>query len=263
MARRTFPEGFKEQAVAYPGEHPEKSMKQCAEDLRIGYSTLRRWIDEASATVAKKKTTPAEAKAVTAQEMAEATEEQAPLEMENVDEALAEAAEVLEDLIQELDPVVVSGNGNAPLPEAGFTIEDAEQPTGTEALVADEPSVEQAEEEEEPSIGIEEKAPVEEHDELDDDPLFASIGSVMSGGAVPHDEDYAFRCKSHPSTYKDTAHMAGDVFVAVTAQIGNVIEGVTDGMSGMAERLALYQKRARLKKERRILKKEKEKRLKH
>ena len=43
MARRTFPEGFKEKAIAYPAEHPELSMKRCAEDLGIGYSTLRRW----------------------------------------------------------------------------------------------------------------------------------------------------------------------------------------------------------------------------
>ena len=98
--------------------------------------------------------------------------------------------------------------------------------------------------------------------EADDAPLFASIGSVMSGSAVPHDEDYAFRCKSHPSSYKDVQHMAGDVFVSVTAQIGNVIEGVTDGMSGVAERLNLYKKRHDLKKEQKLLKKEKEKRLK-
>ena len=48
MARRTFPEGFKEKAIAYPAEHPELSMKRCAEDLGIGYSTLRRWLDEAA-----------------------------------------------------------------------------------------------------------------------------------------------------------------------------------------------------------------------
>ena len=127
-----------------------------------------------------------------------------------------------------------------------------------------------AEIDEEPSIAVEvvddepsiEAASVPEKDEIDDDPLFASIGSVMSGGAVPHDEDYAFRCKSHPSSYKDVQHMAGDVFVSVTAQIGNVIEGVTDGMSGVAERLNLYKKRHDLKKEQKLLKKEKEKRLK-
>ena len=48
MARRTFPEGFKEKAIAYPAEHPELSIKRCAEDLGIGYSTLRRWLDEAA-----------------------------------------------------------------------------------------------------------------------------------------------------------------------------------------------------------------------
>lgn len=263
MARRTFPEGFKEKAIAYPAEHPELSMKRCAEDLGIGYSTLRRWLDEA-AEEAQNAVPAEESVAVEAVEAAPA-EEITPAEVIAVEEALADAAPVIEDLIQDLEPVVFAGD--APMPEAGFVVEDAAPAAEAEAAeeaapLAAETAAAEAEAEEEPSLEEVDAAPAPEKDEIDDDPLFASIGSVMSGGAVPHDEDYAFRCKSHPSSYKDVQHMAGDVFVSVTAQIGNVIEGVTDGMSGVAERLNLYKKRHDLKKEQKLLKKEKEKRLK-
>lgn len=237
MAKRTFPEGFKEKAIAYPKVHPEKTTKECAADLGIAYSTLRRWISEAK-------------------------EQAAAEEMASVDEALVEAAPVLEDVLDEMEPV--TPDETEALPEEGTVVEE-DQPAEeaeTEKVAAEadeEPSIAAEVVDDEPSI---EAASVPEKDEIDDDPLFASIGSVMSGGAVPHDEDYAFRCKSHPSSYKDVQHMAGDVFVSVTAQIGNVIEGVTDGMSGVAERLNLYKKRHDLKKEQKLLKKEKEKRLK-
>ena len=244
MAKRTFPEGFKEKAIAYPKVHPEKTTKECAADLGIAYSTLRRWISEAK-------------------------EQAAAEEMASVDEALADAAPVLEDVLDEMEPV--TPDETEALPEEGAVVED-DLPTEETVAEEDQPAEEAdaAEADEEPSIAAEvvddepsvEAASAPEKDEIDDDPLFASIGSVMSGGAVPHDEDYAFRCKSHPSSYKDVQHMAGDVFVSVTAQIGNVIEGVTDGMSGVAERLNLYKKRHDLKKEQKLLKKEKEKRLK-
>ena len=248
MAKRTFPEGFKEKAIAYPKVHPEKTTKECAADLGIAYSTLRRWISEAK-------------------------EQAAAEEMASVDEALVEAAPVLEDVLDEMKPV--TPDETEALLEEGTVVEE-NLPREETAIEMDQPAEEaEAEEDaaeidEEPSIAVEvvddepsiEAASVPEKDEIDDDPLFASIGSVMSGGAVPHDEDYAFRCKSHPSSYKDVQHMAGDVFVSVTAQIGNVIEGVTDGMSGVAERLNLYKKRHDLKKEQKLLKKEKEKRLK-
>lgn len=260
MARRTFPEGFKEKAIAYPAEHPELSMKRCAEDLGIGYSTLRRWLDEA-AEEAQNAVPAEESVAVEVVEAAPA-EETAPAEAAAVEEALAEGVPVLEDVLDEMEPVTL--DETEALPEEGAVVE-TDQP-------AEEAETEKvaAEADEELSIAVEvvddepsiEAASVPEKDEIDDDPLFASIGSVMSGGAVPHDEDYAFRCKSHPSSYKDVQHMAGDVFVSVTAQIGNVIEGVTDGMSGVAERLNLYKKCHDLKKEQKLLKKEKEKRLK-
>lgn len=237
MAKRTFPEGFKEKAIAYPKVHPEKTTKECAADLGIAYSTLRRWISEAK-------------------------EQAAAEEMASVDEALVEAAPVLEDVLDEMEPV--TPDETEALPEEGAVVEE-DQPAEeaeTEKVAAEadeEPSIAAEVVDDEPSV---EAASAPEKDEIDDDPLFASIGSVMSGGAVPHDEDYAFRCKSHPSSYKDVQHMAGDVFVSVTAQIGNIIEGVTDGMSGVAERLNLYKKRHDLKKEQKLLKKEKEKRLK-
>lgn len=261
MARRTFPEGFKEKAISYPAEHPELSMKRCAEDLGIGYSTLRRWLDEAAEEAAQRTPTAEEAVAAEVVEAAPA-EETAPAEAAAIEEALAEAVSVLEDVLDEMEPVTLDETES--LPEEGAVVE-TDQPAEeaeTEKVAAEadeELSIAAEVVDDEPSV---EAAPAPEKDEIDDDPLFASIGSVMSGGAVPHDEDYAFRCKSHPSSYKDVQHMAGDVFVSVTAQIGNVIEGVTDGMSGVAERLNLYKKRHDLKKEQKLLKKEKEKRLK-
>ena len=260
MARRTFPEGFKEKAIAYPAEHPELSMKRCAEDLGIGYSTLRRWLDEA-AEEAQNCSFFEEPVAAEAVEAAPA-EEITPAEVATVEEALADAAPVLEDVLDEMEPV--TPDETEALPEEGAVVEE-DQPAEeaeTEKVAAEadeEPSIAAEVVDDEPSV---EAASAPEKDEIDDDPLFASIGSVMSGSAVPHDEDYAFRCKSHPSSYKDVQHMAGDVFVSVTAQIGNVIEGVTDGMSGVAARLNLYKKRHDLKKEQKLLKKEKEKRLK-
>ena len=102
------------------------------------------------------------------------------------------------------------------------------------------------------------------YDELEDERLFSSIGLSMGSSANvhPHDEDYDLRCKSHPSAYKNIQHMAGDKIVSVSAQIGNVLEDISDGVSHVASRLGLYKKRHDLKKEQKLLKKEKEKRLK-
>ncbi|MEE0435961.1 MAG: hypothetical protein UDB11_11285 [Peptococcaceae bacterium] len=253
MAKRTFPEGFKEKAVAYPKEHPEKTMKECAADLEIGYSTLRRWINEAEeaaspvADVVEEKTVGAdenvaeetvekameETEQVTENEEAVAENvEEAQEEVTELEEALADAAEVLTDVLEETEAPVLESET---LPNEGETVLEADAV---------------------------EKVPAQEKDDIDDDPLFASIGASMGNAAnvLPHDEDYALRCKSHPSSLKDINHMAGDVIVSMSAQIGNVIEDVTDGLGGVAERLQLYKKRHDLKKTRKLLKKEKEKR---
>lgn len=44
MARKKFEEGFKENAIEYCKIHSDKTIKACAAELGIGYSTLRRWI---------------------------------------------------------------------------------------------------------------------------------------------------------------------------------------------------------------------------
>lgn len=246
MAKRTFPEGFKEKAVAYPKEHPEKTMKECAADLDIGYSTLRRWINEAEEAAASEETEKAALIEEAAQDevveeaeapeetVAEETVEAAKEEAAELEEALTEAAAVLADVLEETE---ATEEGD-PLAAAGETVSE---PETEEAAVIE---------------------TAEEKDEIDDDPLFASIGVGMGAASnvLPHDEDYALRCKSHPSSLKDINHMAGDVIVSMSAQIGNVIEDVTDGLGGVAERLQLYKKRHDLKKTRRLLKKEKEKR---
>lgn len=57
MARKKFEEGFKENAIEYCKIHSDKTIKACAAELGIGYSTLRRWIaqseDQAEASGAK------------------------------------------------------------------------------------------------------------------------------------------------------------------------------------------------------------------
>lgn len=105
MARRTFPEGFKEKAIAYPAEHPELSMKRCAEDLGIGYSTLRRWLDEAAEET--QNAAPAEEPVAAEAVEAAPAEEITPAEVATVEEALADAAPVLEDVLDEMEPVTL------------------------------------------------------------------------------------------------------------------------------------------------------------
>ena len=104
------------------------------------------------------------------------------------------------------------------------------------------------------------KAEEKEGVDDDDDYLFSSIGVGASRGtnSQPHDEDYDLRCKSHPSSYKNFQHMAGDRIVSVSAQIGNIIEDLAGGMSNVSERLGLYKKRHDLKKEKKLIKKEKQ-----
>lgn len=54
MARKKFKEGFKEEAVAYCKKNTDKTIKECANDLDLGYSTLRRWISQVEAENEKK-----------------------------------------------------------------------------------------------------------------------------------------------------------------------------------------------------------------
>ena len=114
MAKRTFPEGFKEKAIAYPKVHPEKTTKECAADLGIAYSTLRRWISEAK-------------------------EQAAAEEMASVDEALVEAAPVLEDVLDEMEPVTL--DETEALPEEGAVVED-DLPTEETVVETDQPAEE-------------------------------------------------------------------------------------------------------------------------
>ena len=48
--------------------------------------------------------------------------------------------------------------------------------------------------------------------------------------------------------------------MSVSAQIGNIIEDLAGGMSNVSERLGLYKKRHDLKKEKKLIKKEKQRR---
>ncbi len=240
MARRKFEDGFKERAVAYCHEHPEKTMKACAADLDIGYSTLRRWMTQVDDSEQKSSNEEVVVSKQPEQDVADvATEEQVPeetivAESDDADHAAddAEAPDAVEDVAEESEP--------AEVPE--------------EHVVTPKP----ASDHEADAAKTEEKEGVDD----DDDYLLSSIGVGASRGtnSQPHDEDYDLRCKSHPSSYKNFQHMAGDRIVSVSAQIGNIIEDLAGGMSNVSERLGLYKKRHDLKKEKKLIKKEKQKR---
>ncbi|MDO4281570.1 MAG: transposase [Peptococcaceae bacterium] len=102
MARKKFEQGFKDKAVAYCQEHSEKTIKACAEDLDIGYSTLRRWIaqseEKAEAVAAPADVTPEkEAPAKPAQEVEAPVVESAPSETVEQAPASEEAPEPAAD----------------------------------------------------------------------------------------------------------------------------------------------------------------------
>lgn len=252
MARRKFEDGFKERAVAYCQEHPEKTMKACASDLDIGYSTLRRWVVQVE-----------EAKA--AEHEKQASDESKDLAMEEKAPAiLAETDRTSEEGLTEVHEEIVNSDENI-VPEeiekeVEQSVEKDDDKKTDDAAVQTETAT--PTEQQESALTHSASEPTrEEHDAIEDDPLFSSIGSSMGNRANvhPHDEDYDLRCKSHPSAYKNIQHMAGDVIVSVSAQIGNVVEDIT----GVAERIGLYKKRHDLKKERNLIRKEKQKRQKH
>lgn len=238
MARRKFEDGFKERAVAYCHEHPEKTMKACAADLDIGYSTLRRWMTQVDDSEQKSSNEEVVVSKQPEQDVADvATEEQVPeeaivAESDDADNAAdaVEAPDAVDDVAEESESAEVSEE-HVMTPESASNYE-------ADALQAD------------------------EKDDVDDDYLFSSIGVGASRGtnSQPHDEDYDLRCKSHPSSYKNFQHMAGDRIVSVSAQIGNIIEDLAGGMSNVSERLGLYKKRHDLKKEKKLIKKEQQKR---
>lgn len=238
MARRKFEDGFKERAVAYCHEHPEKTMKACAADLDIGYSTLRRWMTQVDDSEQKSSNEEVVVSKQPEQDVADvATEEQVPeetivAESDDADHAAddAEAPDAVENVAEESEP--------AEVPEEHVVTPEPASDHEADALQAD------------------------EKDDVDDDYLFSSIGVGASRGtnSQPHDEDYDLRCKSHPSSYKNFQHMAGDRIVSVSAQIGNIIEDLAGGMSNVSERLGLYKKRHDLKKEKKLIKKEKQRR---
>lgn len=250
MARRKFEDGFKERAVAYCHEHPEKTMKACAADLDIGYSTLRRWMTQVDDGEQKSSNEEAVVLEQPEQDAAEvAAEEQASEEeaaVAEADDAGSAAAAAEEPATAEVEPE----------PEAVETA--AEESALAEAPEENVAALEPASDNEPDAVQAEEK------DEVDDDYLFSSIGlgAGRDTNSQPHEEDYDLRCKSHPSAYKSLQHMAGDRIVSVSAQIGNVIEELAGGVSNVGERLGLYKKRHDLKKEQKIIKKEKQKRMK-
>lgn len=236
MAKRTFPDGFREEAVAYPTQHPEKSMKQCAADLGIGYSTLRRWINEAEEESAAEPAPEDVKKTMGATESTPGSAAAEPIkdahgEEENAGDKLTAIQPILADTLESMPSAE----------KAPDSLGESVAEVSNEAKTPEGEKVEQAE------------------DNWEDDVAFSSVGAYTSQHRTEND-DYTLRCKSDSSANKDIQHMAGDLVVSMTAQIGNVIEDVGKGVNAVSQRMQLYKKRYELEKTLRKLKKEKEKR---
>lgn len=232
MARKKFEDGFKENAIAYCQAHPEKTIKACAADIGVGYSTLRRWISQMEE----------EAQAGVGQEAAETgSAEMEPVADESLEAVLEEAANVLEDVITDL-----------PAEKVTQVVESAEATVEEEITEAAEAPVEEAAEE----VVHAEAAPA---DDWEDDIAFASVGAY-SAPTRPDNDDFLFRCKTNALAAKNIPRNASDRLIAVSAQVGNVVEEVSKGIKAVSQRAGLYKKRFELENERRKIQKEKQKR---
>lgn len=101
MARKKFEEGFKENAIEYCKTHSDKTIKACAAELGIGYSTLRRWIAQSEEQAAAANVEVPEDIEAVASEEAEAKEVPAT---EEIAEEVASTEEV--KVVVEAEPVV-------------------------------------------------------------------------------------------------------------------------------------------------------------
>ena len=232
MARKKFEDGFKENAIAYCQAHPEKTIKACAADIGVGYSTLRRWISQMEE----------EAQADVGQEAAETgSAEMEPVADESLEAVLEEAATVLEEVITDL-----------PAEKVTPVVESAEATVEEEITEAAEAPVEEAAEE----VVHAEAAPA---DDWEDDIAFASVG-MYSAPTRPDNDDFLFRCKSNAQAARNIPHNVSDTLISACAQVGNVVEDVTKGVHSVISRAGLYKKRFELENERRKIQKEKQKR---
>lgn len=146
MARKKFEEGFKENAILYCQTNSDKTIKACAADLGIGYSTLRRWIAQSeeheveAATAVEEK---ASSEIATEENVvAEAAPTEAPEETPVAkEEALTEEKEV-----EEIASVTEECAQKVAAPEKEEVHEEATE-LATEApveeIVADEPEIEE------------------------------------------------------------------------------------------------------------------------
>ena len=257
MARKKFEDGFKEKAIAYCQSHPEKTIKACAADIGVGYSTLRRWISQMEETLTAEAAPVADAApAETAAALETALEDAAPVledqleampAVEEVPDAAAAAERVSE-------PAVAYDTADAQTDEAvAEATTPAAEPSEKEADVEDTP-VEAAASEAETAAPVEEAA-----DDWEDDIAFASVGAY-SAPTRPDNDDFLFRCKSNAQAAKNIPRHASDRLIAVSAQVGNVVEEVGKGVKAVTHRAGLYKKRFELQNERRKIQKEKQKR---
>lgn len=125
MARKKFEEGFKENAIEYCKTHSDMTIKACAAELGIGYSTLRRWISQSEEQA---ETVNIETNQVETAEVSEEPVEQAltvaPEETSKQDEVLLEkdvpVAETMSDKTVENEATIEDVVSMAAEPEEAF-----------------------------------------------------------------------------------------------------------------------------------------------
>ncbi|MDO4923583.1 MAG: helix-turn-helix domain-containing protein [Peptococcaceae bacterium] len=131
MARKKFEEGFKENAIEYCKTHSDMTIKACAAELGIGYSTLRRWISQSEE----------QAESATMVENVEvvASDEKALAATEDMSEE-TDVAEVQKDAA-ESKTIVSAAISEAPVVEKNAPMADAQEEASIRDCDADDVAV--------------------------------------------------------------------------------------------------------------------------
>ena len=134
MARKKFEEGFKENAIEYCKTHSDMTIKACAAELGIGYSTLRRWISQ-SEEQAESATMVENVEVVAS----DASDEKALAATEDMSEETT-VAEVQKD-VAESKTIVSAEISEAPVVEKNAPMADAQEEASIRDCDADDVAV--------------------------------------------------------------------------------------------------------------------------
>lgn len=214
MARKKFEDGFKEEAVAYCKAHPEKTIKACAEDKGIGYSTLRRWLTEA-----EEKNAPVEDVAKENAEKQEKKQEEVAPVVE------AKEVEVAEAEVKEETPIAAPKAEEKAAPQEEKNTADTKEDVVEAPKVVEVPKVEAPKAEKKP-----EPAPIPVAETAEFKAKVAALPTAQPAKkttVMMHLQDKAHN--SRPS-------------------VGNIVEGLEAGVGNVMERLGRFTKQLGMKK---------------